>query len=95
MLCLHPVSDNNEWPQYSKDSPQYFIFNTDTNGLGHGPRSRECAFWNEFFPKLSESPGADVDCSGGILGMKIASSTNTLLVKFLLFVISSFVQIAL
>ncbi|CAG2069004.1 unnamed protein product, partial [Timema podura] len=91
----NPVPDNIEWPQYSKDSPQYFIFNADTNGLGHGPRSRECVFWNEFFPKLSESPGTNVDCSRGILEMKIASSTDRLLVKFLLFVISSFVQIAL
>lgn len=39
------------------DQPQYFIFNADKSGTGRGPRATACAFWNDFLPRLRESPG--------------------------------------
>lgn len=52
-----PVTDDVDWPLYTKDQPQYFIFNADKGGLGKGPRATACAFWNDFLPKLIENSG--------------------------------------
>ncbi|XP_034939406.1 acetylcholinesterase isoform X2 [Chelonus insularis] len=49
-------SKKNEWPLYTRDSPQYFIWNAEEEGLGFGPRSTGCAFWNEFLPRLEGVP---------------------------------------
>ncbi|KAJ8921921.1 hypothetical protein NQ315_008555, partial [Exocentrus adspersus] len=50
-----PVTDDVNWPLYTKDQPQYFVFNADKNGIGKGPRAQACAFWNHFLPKLRDN----------------------------------------
>ncbi|XP_059611490.1 acetylcholinesterase [Phlebotomus argentipes] len=46
------------WPLYSKNNPQYYIFNAEgteqatTEKFGRGPMSASCAFWNKFLPKV-------------------------------------------
>lgn len=55
-FCSKPVTDDVNWPIYSKDQPQYFIFNADKSGTGKGPRATACAFWNDFLPRL-QGPG--------------------------------------
>ncbi|CAH0559017.1 unnamed protein product [Brassicogethes aeneus] len=52
-----PVTDDVNWPLYTKEQPQYFIFNAEKNGIGRGPRATACAFWNNFLPKLRDNPG--------------------------------------
>ncbi|XP_046404740.1 acetylcholinesterase-like isoform X2 [Ischnura elegans] len=51
-----PVPDNVNWPIYSRNQPQYFIFNAEKNGTGKGPRATSCAFWNQFMPLLKNGP---------------------------------------
>lgn len=53
------MSDDVDWPLYTKDQPQYFLFNADKGGLGKGPRATACAFWNDFLPKLQENSGSE------------------------------------
>ncbi|XP_071449343.1 acetylcholinesterase-like [Hetaerina americana] len=57
-----PVPNDVNWPIYSRNQPQYFIFNAQKNGTGKGPRATSCAFWNQFMPLLKNSPGSDT-CS--------------------------------
>lgn len=52
-----PTEEDSEWPSYSRDEPKYFIFDAEKTGLGKGPRTTYCAFWNEFLPKLKGIPG--------------------------------------
>lgn len=44
------------WPQYNKDDMEYkelAVTNTESkDGIGKGPRRRQCAFWKEYIPKL-------------------------------------------
>ena len=56
-LSRKPTDDESEWPPYSRDEPQYFIFDAEKIGLGKGPRTTYCAFWNDFLPKLKGVPG--------------------------------------
>ncbi|KOC61629.1 Acetylcholinesterase [Habropoda laboriosa] len=52
-------TNENEWPPYSRDQPQYYIFNAETTGLGgKGLRTTACAFWNDFLPRLKGVPGS-------------------------------------
>lgn len=53
-----PTKEDSEWPSYSRDEPKYFIFDAEKTGLGKGPRTTYCAFWNEFLPKLKGIPGS-------------------------------------
>lgn len=52
-----PTLDESEWPPYTKDHPQYFIWNAEKSGFGRGPRTTDCAFWNKFLPQLKRVPG--------------------------------------
>jgi acetylcholinesterase len=79
-----PVTDDVNWPLYTKDQPQYFIFNADKNGIGKGPRATACAFWNDFLPKLRDNPdSAEPPCVNTYLSKMGSSSgrasTRTLL----------------
>lgn len=49
--------DESEWPPYTRDQPNYYIFNAEKNGIKKGPRTTPCAFWNEFLPRLKGVPG--------------------------------------
>lgn len=51
------MAEGVEWPTYSRDQPQYFIFDAEKSGLGKGPRATACAFWNDFLPRLKGVPG--------------------------------------
>lgn len=56
-FCRRPVPEEENWPLYSKDKPNYYIFNADGSGIGKGPRAQTCAFWNQFLPRLHNNPG--------------------------------------
>lgn len=62
-ISRKPVTDDVDWPLYTKEQPQYFLFNADKGGLGKGPRATACAFWNDFLPKLQENSGRCCNCS--------------------------------
>ncbi|XP_076652400.1 acetylcholinesterase 2 [Halictus rubicundus] len=69
-----PTSEESEWPPYSRDQPQYFIFDAETNGLGKGPRTTSCAFWNEFLPRLKGVPDpAPEACNSAVAIVSAAS----------------------
>lgn len=73
-----PVTDDVNWPLYTKEQPQYFIFNAEKNGIGRGPRADACAFWNHFLPKVRENSGSnDPPCVNTYLS-KISSSSGRL-----------------
>lgn len=57
-FCCRKPTTGDEWPPYTRDDPRYFIFNAKTSGLDVGPRLSDCAFWNEFLPRLEGVPGA-------------------------------------
>ncbi|XP_046683758.1 acetylcholinesterase-like [Homalodisca vitripennis] len=59
-LTGKPVSDDINWPIYSREQPQYYIFNAEKSGIGKGPRATACAFWNDFLPRLRGQP--DPEC---------------------------------
>lgn len=50
-----PSTTDIEWPRYSKAEPAYVIFDGIKRGRGRGPRTRQCAFWNEFMPILFQN----------------------------------------
>jgi acetylcholinesterase len=54
----NPMDDAEEWPLYTKEQPNYFIFNAEERGTGRGPRSHTCAFWNEFMPLITPGTNA-------------------------------------
>ncbi|XP_014484403.1 PREDICTED: acetylcholinesterase isoform X2 [Dinoponera quadriceps] len=51
-----PTAVESDWPAYTKEHPQYFIWNAEETGFGRGPRTTACAFWNEFLPRLKRVP---------------------------------------
>lgn len=42
-----------KWPEYS-DKRQYFELHGDFIKIGRGPRSKQCAFWAHYLPKMIE-----------------------------------------
>ncbi|KAK6632499.1 hypothetical protein RUM43_013266 [Polyplax serrata] len=53
-LTGKPVPDEVEWPLYTREEAQYYIFNAEKTGIGRGPRSTACQFWNDFLPKIQQ-----------------------------------------
>lgn len=51
----NPSTTDIEWPLYTRADPTYVIFDGLTRGRGRGPRTRPCAFWNEFMPVLNKT----------------------------------------
>lgn len=76
-----PVTDDVNWPLYTKEQPQYFIFNAEKNGIGRGPRADACAFWNHFLPKVRENSGKFFDLIICVLSSRIfyQNRVNTLI----------------
>ncbi|XP_066999998.1 acetylcholinesterase [Anabrus simplex] len=65
-LTGKPMADEVSWPPYTKEDPQYFLFHSEKTGMGKGPRSNACAFWNQFLPLLAGQEEADMsECVGG------------------------------
>lgn len=52
-----PTREEADWPPYTKNHPQYFIWNAEHRSFGRGPRTTACAFWNDFLPRLKRVPG--------------------------------------
>ncbi|CAK9818203.1 unnamed protein product [Anthophora quadrimaculata] len=72
-----PTVHENEWPPYSRDQPQYYIFNAETTGLGKGLRTTACAFWNDFLPRLKGVPDpAPEACNSAIASSVSADAEN-------------------
>lgn len=72
-----PVTDDTNWPLYTKEAPQYFILNADKNGVGKGPRATACAFWNDFLPKLKDNPGtSESPCEASVVGAVASHATS-------------------
>lgn len=65
-LLGRPMAEGVEWPTYSRDQPQYFIFDAEKSGLGKGPRATSCAFWNEFLPRLKGVPDPPESCDTAV-----------------------------
>nr|BAI63723.1 ace-orthologous acetylcholinesterase [Nephotettix cincticeps]BAI63724.1 ace-orthologous acetylcholinesterase [Nephotettix cincticeps]BAI63725.1 ace-orthologous acetylcholinesterase [Nephotettix cincticeps]BAI63726.1 ace-orthologous acetylcholinesterase [Nephotettix cincticeps]BAI63731.1 ace-orthologous acetylcholinesterase [Nephotettix cincticeps] len=70
-LTGKPVSDDINWPIYSREQPQYYIFNAEKSGIGKGPRATACAFWNEFLPRLRGQP--DPECLADVAEVETSS----------------------
>ena len=65
-----PVHNTEDvWPLYDKKEPQYYIWNGNIRGTGEGPRATQCAFWNEFIPRLRDKnrTGRNIDVQASIL----------------------------
>lgn len=47
-----------EWPQFKVNEQQYINLSVASFASGHpwgkGPRTQQCAFWDEYLPKLIE-----------------------------------------
>lgn len=62
IVYRYPAVDDEQWPLYTKATPDYYIFNAEGGGsdserkksdkTGKGPMSTACAFWNTFLPKF-------------------------------------------
>lgn len=50
----NPAADGEEWPNFSKEDPVYYVFSTDekTEKLQRGPLAKRCSFWNDYLPKV-------------------------------------------
>lgn len=71
------MSNDEEWPQYSRDDSQYYIFNAEKKGLGFGPRATPCAFWNDFLPRLQGHPSYEEPGCNGVAEESTASGAKT------------------
>jgi acetylcholinesterase len=57
LCCRKPLENDTDWPTYTKEHPKYYILNAERNGIGKGPRTTACAFWNDFLPRLRNHLG--------------------------------------
>ncbi|XP_013119080.1 acetylcholinesterase isoform X1 [Stomoxys calcitrans] len=62
----NPAVDGEEWPNFSKEDPVYYVFSTDekTEKLQRGPLAKRCSFWNDYLPKVRSWAGSE--CEGNI-----------------------------
>ncbi|XP_015603325.1 acetylcholinesterase [Cephus cinctus] len=70
--------DEIEWPTYSRNHPQYVIFDTEEKGLGNGPRTTACAFWNEFLPRLKGVPDPAVKSCDSAIASSVSAGAERL-----------------
>uniref|UniRef100_A0A1B0ASR2 Carboxylesterase type B domain-containing protein n=1 Tax=Glossina palpalis gambiensis TaxID=67801 RepID=A0A1B0ASR2_9MUSC len=68
----NPAVDGEEWPNFSKEDPVYYVFSTDEKieKLQRGPLAKRCSFWNDYLPKVRSWAGFmktldSNDCSHG------------------------------
>ncbi|XP_008552319.1 acetylcholinesterase [Microplitis demolitor] len=71
-------TEGDDWPAYTRDEPQYYIFNAETNGLGTGPRSPACAFWNEFLPRLAGVPDPSPEACNSAIASSVSAGAQKL-----------------
>nr|WRI50106.1 acetylcholinesterase 1 [Aleuroglyphus ovatus] len=54
----NPTLDENRswsqlhWPLYTTHSKEYLTLATNSTAIGRGPRTKQCAFWQNYLPKL-------------------------------------------
>lgn len=54
----NPTLDENgvwsqlHWPLYTTHSKEYLTLAVNTTAIGRGPRTKQCAFWQNYLPKL-------------------------------------------
>uniref|UniRef100_A0A1A9WHS9 Protein kinase domain-containing protein n=1 Tax=Glossina brevipalpis TaxID=37001 RepID=A0A1A9WHS9_9MUSC len=50
----NPAVDGEDWPNFSKEDPVYYVFSTDEKieKLQRGPLAKRCSFWNDYLPKV-------------------------------------------
>ncbi|KAL9894042.1 acetylcholine esterase [Glossina fuscipes fuscipes] len=55
----NPAVDGEEWPNFSKEDPVYYVFSTDEKieKLQRGPLAKRCSFWNDYLPKVRSWAG--------------------------------------
>lgn len=53
-----PVTEESEWPRYTKENPVYYIYDAVKVGHGKGPRSGACEFWNGLMPEIQQFAGS-------------------------------------
>ncbi|XP_065348918.1 acetylcholinesterase isoform X1 [Cloeon dipterum] len=74
-----PTPDSEIWPPYSKNTPQFYTWSTESLGrVGVGPRATACAFWNTFMPQITEAHAKKEDCVKEIVPSASASSVPKL-----------------
>ncbi|KAL5285150.1 BCHE family protein [Megaselia abdita] len=54
-----PTPNKDEWPEYTREDPVYYIFNVEDENekvkpekLARSPMASRCSFWNEYLPKV-------------------------------------------
>ncbi|XP_011498519.1 PREDICTED: acetylcholinesterase [Ceratosolen solmsi marchali] len=72
-----PMSES-EWPPYTTEQPHYKFFNADNSGVGKGPRTTACAFWNEFLPRLTGVPDPLPEVCSSTVASSISSGAKAL-----------------
>jgi len=45
------------WPEYTAHGREYLVLSSTDKSTGRGLRAKECAFWNNFLPKLAKFNG--------------------------------------
>uniref|UniRef100_A0ABD2WE85 Acetylcholinesterase n=1 Tax=Trichogramma kaykai TaxID=54128 RepID=A0ABD2WE85_9HYME len=67
----------NEWPAYTRDQPNYYILNAENNGMGKGPRTTACAFWNDFMPRLKGAPDPTPEACNSLVASSVSSGNTS------------------
>ncbi|XP_003493891.3 acetylcholinesterase-like, partial [Bombus impatiens] len=73
-----PTDEEADWPPYSRDRPQYYILNAQENGLGKGPHTTYCAFWNDFLPKLKGVPDVTPKACNSAIASSVSAGAEDL-----------------
>ncbi|XP_058983885.1 acetylcholinesterase-like isoform X1 [Musca domestica] len=95
----NPAVDGEEWPNFSKEDPVYYVFSTDEKieKLQRGPLAKRCSFWNDYLPKVRSWIGSECEnksstsASATIYEMKMQQLT-LLAVAIILTMVNSIFQ---
>ncbi|XP_073816147.1 acetylcholine esterase isoform X1 [Musca autumnalis] len=95
----NPAVDGEEWPNFSKEDPVYYVFSTDEKieKLQRGPLAKRCSFWNDYLPKVRSWIGSECEnnsstsASSAIYEMKMQQLT-LLAVAIILTMVNSIFQ---
>ncbi|XP_032576532.1 acetylcholinesterase isoform X1 [Drosophila sechellia] len=81
----NPAQDGEEWPNFSKEDPVYYIFSTDDKieKLARGPLAARCSFWNDYLPKVRSWAGT---CDGDSGSASISPRVQLLGIAALIYI---------
>ncbi|XP_061402857.1 acetylcholinesterase [Musca vetustissima] len=96
----NPAVDGEEWPNFSKEDPVYYVFSTDEKieKLQRGPLAKRCSFWNDYLPKVRSWIGSECDtnsstsASAAIYDIKMQQQLTLLAVAIMLAMVNSIFQ---